>query len=88
MSKLSDPLLLFQATLPLVKGGIMRIYVHRLYESFDEVDLWQIYCKARNTDITDAVCFSPWKTKYFYSRKELENRYPCTYLDRYCFRYF
>lgn len=88
MFKLSDPFLLLQATLPLVKGGILRIYVHRFYESFDEVDLWRIYCKTRDTDITDVVCFSPWKTKYFHSRKELNNRYSRTYLDRYCFRYF
>lgn len=88
MSKMSDPLLLLQATLPLVKGGIMHIYVHRSYKSFDEVDLWRIYCKTRNTDISDVVCFSQSKTKYFHSRKELENRYSRTYFDRYCFRYF
>lgn len=88
MSKLSDPLLLLQATLPLVKGGILHVYVHRSYESFDEVDLWRIYCKTRNTDITDVVCFSSWKTKYFHGRSELRNRYSRTYLTRCCYRCF
>lgn len=87
MSKMSDPLLLLQATLPLVKGGILRIYVHRLYVSFDEVDLRQIYRETRGTDITDVVCFLPWKRKYFHSRKELESCYSRTYLERHCFRY-
>lgn len=64
----------------------MRIYVHRKYEAFDELDLWKIYCKTRNTDITDVVCLSPWRVKYFHSRKELKKRYSLTYLNRYCYR--
>lgn len=66
---------------------IIRVYVHKGYESFGMSDLIRIYFKTCNTDITDVVCLSFWRTKYFHGRSDLYSRYPQTYLDRYCFRY-
>lgn len=66
---------------------MVRIYVHRNFECFDNDRALRVFNNCRGTDITDVVCLDFFHTKYFHSRKELYERYSRTNIERNFWRY-